>query len=224
MSRIDTVVDFDWDTGEPAVGIASDQFSARWEGFLEAPHSGLYAIHVESDDGARLWLNGELVIDGWSDRAATQLNVCWPLQAGVKYPIKLEFYERSREAVIRLLWSSPSTPKRAIPSSQLYTAEMISESPGPSTTASTTSLQPAGSSASGLADADVEARIDEGARAVVAGSVTGIVHVAELPGRATGARSGRWGTEAQSIFAIDRRGYLEYEFLCTGSRRLPTGN
>ena len=68
-SRIVPMVDFDWDVGSPAEGIGSDRFSARWEGFLEPQFDELYAIHILSDDGARLWLDDQpLSMDGRTTR------------------------------------------------------------------------------------------------------------------------------------------------------------
>lgn len=103
VRRLDPFVDFDWDTGAPAPGIGPNYFAARWEGFLEPQYTGLYVLHVVSDDGARLWISDALVIDAWSDRAAAKSSARLLLEAGAKYPIKLEFYERNREAVMRLL-------------------------------------------------------------------------------------------------------------------------
>jgi PA14 domain len=58
-------VNFDWGSGAPAEGIGRNQFSVRWEGELEAQFSEPYAIHMTSDDRARVWINGELLIDEW---------------------------------------------------------------------------------------------------------------------------------------------------------------
>ena len=206
VSRLDPFVDFDWDTGAPAPGIGPNYFAARWEGFLEPQYTGLYALHVVSDDGARLWISDALVIDAWSDRAAAKSSARLLLEAGAKYPIKLEFYERNREAVMCLLWSSPWTPKEPIPTSQLYSAEPATGSPPTEAAA-----QPPGSSAELGTSAGIEARLDEAARDVLKDRVTGIVQVAEVPGSGAVATLGRWGAEGDSLFAIDRRGSVEYQ-------------
>jgi hypothetical protein len=75
VSRKDANVDFDWDIGSPTEGIGKDFFSARWEGFVQVPSSEVYALHVISDDGARLWLDGNLLIDAWFDQGASQHSV-----------------------------------------------------------------------------------------------------------------------------------------------------
>ena len=116
-------MDFNWAEGSPANIIPADNFAARWIGLIEPQFSELYAFHVISDDGARLWVDGVKIVDAWSDRAATKVTGKTYLKAGHKYLIKLEFYERTGQAMLKLLWSSPSTPKEIIPTSQLYSPE-----------------------------------------------------------------------------------------------------
>jgi hypothetical protein len=120
VTRIDPIVDFDWGKGSPHTNIGQRFFSARWEGMVEAQFSETYAFHAITDDGARLWVDGKKVIDGWADRAATKMTAKLPLRVGHKYLIKLEYYERMGEALAKLYWSSPSTPRQAIPQTQLY--------------------------------------------------------------------------------------------------------
>src|SRR3546814_11286121 len=64
--RQDAQVDFDWGNGSPSAGVGSDSFAVRWEGFVEAPTTGNYTFWTQSDDGVRLWVNGNLVIDNWT--------------------------------------------------------------------------------------------------------------------------------------------------------------
>lgn len=63
--RIDPVVDFDWDWYRPADDIDVKDYQVTWTGKLKAPETGSYLLGLQSDDGARLWLDGELVIDDW---------------------------------------------------------------------------------------------------------------------------------------------------------------
>ena len=70
VSRIDATVDFNWGTGSPASSIAVDTFSARWTGQVEAPVTGAYTFYTVSDDGVRLWVNGQQVVNNWTDHCA----------------------------------------------------------------------------------------------------------------------------------------------------------
>ncbi|HEV8691857.1 MAG TPA: PA14 domain-containing protein, partial [Ideonella sp.] len=117
-------VDFDWGAGSPGGSLPSDDFSARWTGQLEAPTSGLYKLRTVSDDGVRLWVDGVLRIDHWNDHlAATDTTIAIPLAAGQRTSIRLEYYDRTGSAQIRLQWQPPGANAfAAIPPSQLLPA------------------------------------------------------------------------------------------------------
>jgi hypothetical protein len=88
---------------------------------VKAQYSQTYTFTTLSDDGVRLWVNDKLIVNNWSDHAQTENNGTIALQAGVMYPIKMEFYENLLSAVAKLSWSSASQAKQIIPSSQLFT-------------------------------------------------------------------------------------------------------
>src|SRR5205823_14123676 len=69
--RLDATVDFDWASGAPVPGATADNFSVRWTGRVQPPISGSYTFTTIADDGVRLWVNGQLLIDNWIDQAAT---------------------------------------------------------------------------------------------------------------------------------------------------------
>lgn len=120
LSRLDKTVDFDWGMGSPAEGIREDHFEVTWEGFLEAEFSEPYLLHLMVDDGARLWLGQDLLIDAWRDGAVRQESARVQLEAGRKYPLRIEYYENTQDAVMKFLWNSPSTPRQVVPQSRLY--------------------------------------------------------------------------------------------------------
>lgn len=120
ISRTDSTINFDWGSGSPHPSIGAGTFSARWTGWLQAPVSGNYSFHTLSDDGVRLWVNGELVINNWSNHSATEDSGSISLTAGEKYDLRLEFYENSGAAVIKLSWTPPGQGKQIIPQQKLY--------------------------------------------------------------------------------------------------------
>jgi hypothetical protein len=123
LSRTDGPVNFDWGNGAPGGGVNSDNFSVRWSGQVEAPVSGNYSFSTLSDDGVRLWVNGVLVIDNWTNHPPTiDTSPAINLSAGQRYDIRLEYYERNNGAVIRLQWAAPGHATEAIPAAQLYPA------------------------------------------------------------------------------------------------------
>jgi hypothetical protein len=103
--------------------LGATNFSAAWDGILEAQFDEPYTLHLVSDDGARLWLSEQKAIDAWYDHAAVEAAARVNLQAGRYYQVRVEYYQRTGEAVAKLLWSSPSTPKQPIPQTQLYSPQ-----------------------------------------------------------------------------------------------------
>lgn len=119
LTRKDATVNFDWMGASPDTSIASDTFSARWTGQIQPKYSETYTFYTSSDDGSRLWINGQQVINRWQGGSAeTQGKIT--LQAGQKYDIKLEYYEDGFGARSQLSWSSASQTKQIIPQSQLF--------------------------------------------------------------------------------------------------------
>ncbi len=102
-------VSFDWGAGAPAASVNADNFSVRWTGFVRAPATGSYTFQTASDDGVRLWVNGMLVIDNWTDHGYTTNNSAnLNLVAGQKLSIRMEYYERGGAAAVSLRWSQPN--------------------------------------------------------------------------------------------------------------------
>ena len=60
---------FSWGFGEsPVQGVVNDdKFSARWTGKFKSPGGGLFEIGVKADNGVKLFIDGNLVINSWTD-------------------------------------------------------------------------------------------------------------------------------------------------------------
>jgi beta-glucosidase len=120
LTRVDPQVGFRWDRGGPtddmvvrgemsaAKSLGGDDFGVRWTGQLLPPVSGKYEIEVAADDGLRLWLDGKPLLEEWSDTDRLRSKVITiDLEAGRAYDLKLEYYERERDAGVRLAWRMP---------------------------------------------------------------------------------------------------------------------
>ncbi|HTF98458.1 MAG TPA: DUF6701 domain-containing protein [Cellvibrio sp.] len=109
-SRLDGPINFDWSTGAPGpAGVNAENFSVSWDGYIRVSQSGNYRFQTNSDDGIRLTVNGDLLINQWNDHSVTMhTSPVVSLTAGSSYPIKLEFYENGGYAVAQLLWQTPS--------------------------------------------------------------------------------------------------------------------
>jgi hypothetical protein len=134
VSRTDPEVNFNWGTGSPATAIGADTFSARWTGQVQAQFTETYTFTTNSDDGVRLWVNGQKLVDNWTDHGPTENSGSIALVAGAKYSIVMEYYDGAFGAISQLFWSSPSTPRRTVPKQQLYPGQVVSPTPTPTPT------------------------------------------------------------------------------------------
>jgi mono/diheme cytochrome c family protein len=121
LTRVQAV-DFDWGTASPGAPIPADNFSVRWTGTVRAATSGTYRFQTRSDDGVRLYVNGNLIINNWTDHSPTNnSSASISLTAGQRYSIRMEYYERGGGAVARLRWLTPgSFSYVTIPASALF--------------------------------------------------------------------------------------------------------
>jgi len=117
-TRVDPAIDFDWGTDEPVAGVG-ETFSARWTGTVTAPQSGRYTFRTRTDDGVRLWVDGDLVVDDWSMHAVAERSGEVDLVAGKAVDLKLEFYDGKNVAVAKLLWHRSGEPPAVVPTSAL---------------------------------------------------------------------------------------------------------
>jgi hypothetical protein len=140
LTRIDSMVDFDWGADSPEPGVVNpDNFTVRWTGTIEVPSSEAYTFYTQADDGVKLWVNNELVIDTWT--WSKTWHVTQPpiefgsgdiaLTAGQQYEIKLEHYEHGGNAKCKLSWSTPTMAQEIIPSQYLSVERPNTRNPDP---------------------------------------------------------------------------------------------
>ena len=142
LTRTDPQIDFDWgDPGGPDPAVGDDTFSAKWAGEVEAVFTETYTFYTRSDDGVRLWVDGQLLVDNWTDHSATENRGQIDLVAGNTYSFQMEYYENTGGAIAELRWSSPSTPKQLIPQAALSPPISASD-PNPVNGATGASLTP----------------------------------------------------------------------------------
>jgi hypothetical protein len=119
---LDPEISFNWGDGSPDPLIGADNFSCRWEGFIEPLHTETYTFYSRSDNGLRLWIDNQLVIDKWLENWDQTYTGTIPLAAGKKYRIVYEYFEAGGGANTRLEWSSPSQAREVVPSARLFPA------------------------------------------------------------------------------------------------------
>lgn len=118
--RNDDTVNFNWSSSSPDPVIPQDKFAVRWTGMVKAKYTGTYTFYTFTDDGVRLIINGQLLIDGWGKKGERENTAQISLEAGKKYDIVMEYCQNKDLAKAMLYWSSAGQPKQIIPKAQLY--------------------------------------------------------------------------------------------------------
>jgi len=118
LTRIDPQINFNW-AGAPDEALGEDNFSVRWTGEVEAAFTETYIFYTNSNDGVRLWVDGQQLVDNWTDHENTENSGNIDLAAGQTYSVVMEYYDNDGVAVAELRWSSPRTPKDFVPQGAL---------------------------------------------------------------------------------------------------------
>ncbi len=120
LTRLDHTVNFVWNYRSPGVSLAPNRFSARWTGKAQPQYSETYTFTATSDDGVKLWVNGQKLIDSWTNHTSTANTGTITLQAGQLYDITLEYHHNTGAARCQLFWCSPSQGKQIVPVERLF--------------------------------------------------------------------------------------------------------
>jgi len=100
MTRVDPYIQFDWQNYSPAAVIPVDSFSVRWTGKILPEKGGNYYFFVGGNNGFRLFLDDEIVVDEWGNPSFLTKNKTIQLQGEHEYDVKLEYYENRGEAQV----------------------------------------------------------------------------------------------------------------------------
>lgn len=115
LSRIDSAIDFDWGEGSPANGVNNENFSVRWSAYFVPPVSGSYTFNAYTDDGARVWVDNNLVIDNWRQQAVTKSSGATVLQAGTAVSVVMEYNDVYQVAKAKLTVNFPAGGRQDTP-------------------------------------------------------------------------------------------------------------
>ncbi|MCC6424016.1 MAG: fibronectin type III domain-containing protein [Phycisphaerales bacterium] len=121
LVRTDASINFDWGWESPDKSIRASTFSERWTGYIQPRYSETYTFTTRSDDGVRVWINNQLVIDQWNDHAPSEHSGQITLEAGKKYDFRMEHYEKTGVAVAELYWQSASQQRQLVPAAAFFT-------------------------------------------------------------------------------------------------------
>ncbi len=103
LTRYEDSINQDWGLCSPAPEIPCDYFSARWT-ITRHFEKGTYLFLLTVDDGARVWLDGQLVIDAWNighkDKFKTRVYV----ETAGDHEVQVAYFENTGKALINLEW------------------------------------------------------------------------------------------------------------------------
>lgn len=108
FTRVDPEVQFKWTLFPPHPSLALDEYSIRWTGKLKVPQTNAYEIGIEGNDGYRLFIDGERVIDRWTKQTTQTTTVTRLFEKDREYDLRVEFYENRGNGQISLVWDHGS--------------------------------------------------------------------------------------------------------------------
>ncbi len=110
----------DWLTGSPDPSIFHNYWSAKWTGQILPKYTQTYYFVTRADEGVKLWIDHQLIVDRWPGGLVTDSTGSINLQAGVFYDITMEYYDNTWNAEAHLSWYSEDQAKQIIPTNRLF--------------------------------------------------------------------------------------------------------
>lgn len=109
----------------------AEYFSVRWTGWLVPPANGRYIFHATVDDGIRIWLNDQLIMDEWRPQRTSSFKASINLKAGVPYRLRVDYFQGVVDTRAIVTWERPDKPLAAPPASWRNLWGMNAKIPSP---------------------------------------------------------------------------------------------
>jgi len=103
FSRVDPQINFNGSGGSPGATLGPNNYSVTWKGNFSF-NAGPYTFTLATDDGSRLYVDGQLVIDDWSVHAASPITQTYTMSAGT-HLIQVNYFQAAGDAIANLSWS-----------------------------------------------------------------------------------------------------------------------
>ena len=140
LTRVDPTIDFIWTNGT-SPNLSNGLYTVRWTGQIQPQYSESYVFDVLSDDGVKLWVNDQLLIDKWqTQNGGSEWTNAITLQGGTRYDIKMEYLQNGSKAQAHLYWYSFDQSRQIIPSTALYPTNSLNGSSSNAPAAITSAL------------------------------------------------------------------------------------
>lgn len=127
-TRVDPVINFtEWQLPLPGCEtgvhhlIKDETYSCRFTGYIEPQFIDTYKFSLSTGGGVRLWIDGKMIIDKWSDvYPTTYTSAGIALWAGKRYAIKIDYLNNDDRSQLFLYWQCTSQVRQLVPQTQLY--------------------------------------------------------------------------------------------------------
>ena len=107
LRRVDADVNFVWAFAGATPKLTTN-YSVRWTGFLSPAETGSYIVGFTGQDGYRVWIDGDPLVDDWTQhRPSSTQTKAIHLEAGKSYSVKIEYFQTIRSAEAKLVWGMP---------------------------------------------------------------------------------------------------------------------
>ena len=127
--RADSAINFNWNNASPDPRLPTGLYSVRWSGKITPRYSETYTFSAVTDDGVRLWVNGQQIINQWVSQGATTTTGTITLTANQSYDLVMEYYQGGGSASAQLFWSSTSQAQEIIPASRVTVPPPVNATP-----------------------------------------------------------------------------------------------
>jgi len=127
LRRDEASIDYNWGADSPHPSVNEDNFSARWTSYISF-RPGTYRFNATSDDGIRVWIDGDMIIDEWYDHPVQTFTADKSLGTGPHH-IVVEYYEHLSGAIAQLWWAPASPPDGVTWQGEYYDNTNLSNDP-----------------------------------------------------------------------------------------------
>jgi hypothetical protein len=118
-SEVVPVIDFASTNGAFAGSGRADEVGAVYTGWIDIPATGFWTLSTTSDDGSKLWIGDDLVVNNDGLHGMVTVRGTRALAAG-KHELRVEFFEAGGGAGLQMRWSGPGQSSAIVPDSRLF--------------------------------------------------------------------------------------------------------
>ena len=94
-------------------------FGFNYGGFIKIPEDGLYTFYLKSNDGSKMYLAEDVLIDNDGLHALIERSKPIALKKGF-YPVKVQYFQEGGTSALQVSWKGPGFEKQEIPPETLF--------------------------------------------------------------------------------------------------------